>query len=199
MIGGLDLGRVKDPTALVLGDRDARSRYVLSSIAEWRPEREDFSDVVDRVNASGAAAVAFDAAGKKVGMRFQPLMTADAAMPVFPVVASHQRKPTEQKWGTNPRGGDYGGVIFVPKVELVSVYFSVLRDHRLVCDPELPLAWKLREEMRLYTHRQDAYGYTSWGVFASGYHDDIVSALQLLLWLGERGHAFRPANERRSA
>ena len=198
MIGGLDLGRVKDPTALVLGDRDVRSRYVLSSIEEWRPAAEDLSDVVPHVNETGASAVAFDAAGKKVGMRFQPIMTHGAVMPVFPVVASHQRKPTEQKWGANPRGGDYGGVIFVPKVELVSTYFTVLSEHRLACDPELPLAWKLREEMRLYTHRQDSYGYTSWGVFAPGHHDDLVSALQLLLWLGERGHAFRPSNERRS-
>lgn len=197
MIGGLDLGRVRDPSALVLGNRDSRSRYVLSAIEEWRPARADFSDVVDRVNETGASAVAFDAAGKKVGMRFQPLMTAGAVMPVFPVVASHQRKPTEQKWGLNPQGGDYGGVIFVPKVELVSVYYTILGDHRLVCDPEIPLAWKLHEEMRLYTHRQDPYGYTSWGVFAPGYHDDIVSALQLLLWLGERGQSFRPANERR--
>lgn len=197
MIGGLDLGRVRDPSALVLGDRDVRARYVLSSIDEWTPAKEDFSDVVERVNLTRAIAVAFDAAGKKVGMRFQPLMTAGAGMPVYPIVASHQRKPTEQKWGPTPQGGDYGGVIFVPKVELVSVYFEILREHRLVCDRELPLAWKLHEEMRLYTHRQDAYGYTSWGVFAPGHHDDIVSALQLMLWLGEKGQAYRPANERR--
>lgn len=197
MIGGLDLGRVKDPSALVLGDRDARSRYVLSAIDEWTPTQEDFSDVVGRVNLTRASAVAFDAAHRKVGKRFQPLMTAGAEMPVYPVIASHQRKPAEQKWGAAPKGGDYGGVIFLPKVELVSVYFAVLRDHRLICDRELPLAWKLHEEMRLYTHRQDAYGYTSWGVFAPGYHDDIVSALQLMLWLGEKGQAYRPANERR--
>lgn len=186
-IAGLDLGRVRDLTALVVAGKRPGGTYRIERIDEWTPREDDLGDVIPVVNACGAEAVAFDAGGVP-GKKLTGKLLRLASMPCFPLVATHQRKPAEQVW-------EKQGLIFVPKAELVRVYISVLAERRLCYPERLPLAWKLSEQIRLYRESRDpVYGHTSWGA-PPGEHDDILSAVQLMLWLGERGMGkFRPAN-----
>ncbi len=184
-IAGLDLGKVRDPSALVVAEKT--DKYRLERIDEWTPREEDLGDVVPVANACGADILAFDAGGVP-GKKLTGKMLRLAAMPCFPLVATHQRKPAEQV-------AEKGLLIFVPKAELVRVYIEVVSARRLCYPESLPLAWKLSEQIRLYRESRDpTYGHTSWSA-PPGQHDDILSAVQLMLWLGERGLAkFRPAN-----
>lgn len=188
ILAGLDLGKVRDPSALVVA-RKTGDAYRLTRIDEWYPRDENLADVDPIANGCGADALAFDAGGKP-GKKFTPRFLRTALMPVAPLLATHQRKPAEQP-------PDKGGIIFVPKAELVRVYIEVVSARRLCYSGSLPLAWKLSEQIRLYRETRDPeYGHTSWSA-PPGEHDDILSAVQMLLWLGERGIGrFRPANEK---
>lgn len=187
ILAGLDLGQVRDPSALVVAEKRRDETYRLTRIDEWYPREDDLADVVPVVNACGAERLAFDAGGKP-GKKLTPRLLRAAAMPTLPLVATHQRKPAEQPEGK-------GGLVFVPKAELVRVYIEVVTARRLCYPGSLPLAWKLSEQIRLYRESRDpVYGHTSWSA-PPGQHDDILSAVQILLWLGERGVRFRPANE----
>ena len=187
-IAGLDLGKVRDPSALVVAEKRG-DLYRLERIDEWTPREEDLSDVIPIVNTCGADVLAFDAGGKP-GKKLTKKLLRLAVMPAYPLLATHQRKPAEQV-------AEKGGLIFVPKAELVRVYIDVLAARRLCYPESLPLAWKLSEQIRLYRESRDpVYGHTSWSA-PPGEHDDILSAVQLMLWLGERGLAkFRPANSK---
>jgi hypothetical protein len=188
ILAGLDLGKVKDPTALVVALR-TDGVYRLTRIEEWFPKEDDLGDVVPVANGCGAEQLAFDAGGKP-GKKFMPLYVRSATMPVWPLLATHQRKPAEQPDGK-------GGLIFVPKADLVRTYIEVLTARRLCYPQSLPLAWKLSEQIRLYRETRDpVYGHTSWSA-PPGQHDDVLSAVQIMLWLGENGGRFRPANRGR--
>ena len=93
ILAGLDLGKVRDPSALVVA-RKTGDAYRLTRIDEWYPRDENLADVDPIANGCGADALAFDAGGKP-GKKVTPRFLRTAVMPVAPLLATHQRKPAE--------------------------------------------------------------------------------------------------------
>lgn len=199
LIGGLDIGRVKDLTALVLVEKRP-DRYVVRHCRAWRPD-EDYLDLVPAINGSGASAIAFDATGE--GRKVEGLITTRAAIPVYPIACTMGKMPARQV-------RERGEVIFVPKATfargskrgalrpdcLVGCMVGLELSHRINYPPGEPGVKALIAERLNYEPREDEDdGFLTFSARA-GFHDDLVSALQLALWLGENGHRFRPANRR---
>lgn len=192
-LGGLDLGRVRDHTALVVVDR-AAAGYVGCSVEQWRPESDDYSDVIPVVNAAGLDALAYDATGE--GRKAEQLFLARIRCQVFSVAATHGWRPAKQRW-------DKRGVIFVPKRDLVATMVDVItRAQGLPPFPPSQHARKLRSQLVNYRETTGPDGLPRWGGPNQGNdgHDDLVSALQHALWLGEQGiRLYQPSNSRRTA
>ena len=202
---GLDLGREVDFSALAVVDTIA-GRYDVRRLDRWKPERRDLGDVVHRLAdlleekpELRDGALAFDATGGRVGRPFQRRLVESSVarlIPVFPIVSTHGWRPANQ------RGSDL--TIFAPKAGLVDVFSKVLEaDAFRVAD--LPLAPMLRAELGAYQQRTGPSGLPEWGA-RRGSHDDLVAAVVLAVWIGERLRSqgrdgFQPANrtERRTA
>ena len=181
---GMDLAREIDFTAIVVADT-LQGCYDVGFLDRFRPERENLFDVVHRLadllEGNTAlrldSALAFDATG--LGRPFQPLLMGSSVgkiIPIFPIVATHGWRPANQR---------DDGVIYCPKSGLVDVFSRALEARRVRCSPSLPLAPILRRELGAYRQTQGPDGLPRWGA-RKGEHDDIVSALMLVIWLGER-------------
>ena len=71
----------------------------------------------------------------------------------------------------------------VPKRDLVTNLQVLLQSHRLRIAADLPLADALADEMLDFRVRVSDAGHDSWG---GRDHDDLVLALAVACWLGER-------------
>ena len=199
---GLDLGRAVDWTASVEVHTEG-GLFRIRHLDRWRPERENLSDVVhrlaDRLEVAphlAGAALAFDASG--IGRAFTPILLGSSVarvLDVYPIVATRGWRPANQRW-------DRAGVIFAPKQATVAALADILEGPRprLRCDPGLPLAPQLRRELAHYRETEGPDGLPRWGA-PRGEHDDLVSALQLAVWLAGRLESqgrggFAPANRR---
>ncbi len=90
-------------------------------------------------------------------------------------------------------GGDKvtrdAGFVHVPKRDLVSTVQVLLQSRRLRIAPSLPEAATLQTEMQNFqTKISLATAHDSYGAWREGQHDDLVLALALAVWHGERGN-----------
>jgi hypothetical protein len=74
----------------------------------------------------------------------------------------------------------------VPKKDLVGAAQALLSSGRLVLDSTLPLAETLRTELKNFAVKVTAAGNETFASWREGQHDDLVFAVALACWLGER-------------
>lgn len=191
---GLDLGQAVDPSALAVLDT-SDGMLDVRFLDRWKPERPNLTCVIHRLvdlleekPQLLDGALAFDAAG--IGRAFEPRLLGSAVakmIPIYSVVAVAGWRPAGQK----------RGVIFVPKAALVDTFTRALEAGKLRI-ADLPLAAVLRHEMTVYQERELPDGRRAWGA-KRGEHDDVLSAVQMAVWLATRLQSqgrsgFVPAN-----
>jgi hypothetical protein len=93
--------------------------------------------------------------------------------------------PVNITGGTSESVGN-NGYRNVPKKDLVAAIAVMLQSRRLTIPAELVHAERLAEELANFRVKFSATGHESFGAWREGQHDDLVLALGVALWLGER-------------
>ena len=177
---GLDLGQANDYTALCVAERTA-SEPGAPPIYEIRhvdraPLGTPYPDIVAHVGRlmgtpelSENARLVVDGTG--VGRPVVDLLW-HAGMPAvsITITGGHRVTGANFSWG-------------VPKRDLVTNLQVLLQSHRLRIAADLPLADALADEMLDFRVRVSDAGHDSWG---GRDHDDLVLALAIACWFGDR-------------
>jgi hypothetical protein len=79
------------------------------------------------------------------------------------------------------------GEVHAPKRDLVSALSVLLQTQRLKIAPALPEAATLTRELESFQVRISAAGRDTYGAWREGAHDDLVLAVALAVWAGEKG------------
>lgn len=181
---GLDLGQSSDFTALVALDRigQAPYSYLLRYIKRF-PLKTSYPDILTGVSTivktpplPGNTALVIDGTG--VGAPMVDLF-AEANLPV-------------ELYGVNITGGnealEYEDHKFrVPKRDLATVVKILLDGGRLKIRQELPERGLLEKELQTFRVKINTKtAHDSYEAWREGDHDDLVLALALACWLGER-------------
>ena len=188
LILGLDLGEVKDFTALVAlrltreaqPNRTMRREYLCGLICRW-PLRTGYEAIIEDVRAIAAnltqpADLVIDAtgAGRPVVQMFRRAQLGLKSMVPVVITAGHRtHRDPEGYWN-------------VAKSELVSALLSCAESSRIRFVPELSLAPALIKELRAFTrkvHRTTKN--ESFEHLRTADHDDMVMATALAVWYGE--------------
>ena len=181
-IVGLDLGQVHDPTALAVVQPVAipdggQNTYRLVHLdrAPLGLPYPDMADRVARLLRTGPlrqSALVVDTTG--VGRPVVDLFRKAGLAPVAVTITGGDRITGNRKR------------VRVPKRELVSALQVVLQSGRLEIAEKLHLADALLEEFRDFRVRVSAAGHDSYGALGEDEHDDLIIALCLAVWYGER-------------
>ena len=177
---GLDLGQAHDFTALCVAERTAMSGepplYEIRHI-DRAPLRTSYPAVVEQVGRLMASTELFERTrlvvdGTGVGRPVVDLLWQAGMRAVSVTITSGQRVT--------------GGLNSwrVPKRDLVSNLQVLLQSRRLRIAADLPLAEALLDELLDFRVRVSDAGHDTWG--AGREHDDLVLALAIACWLGER-------------
>jgi len=181
---GLDLGQAADYTAAAVVERrlpDGASRSAATHALvhlERLPLGTSYPEVV-RVagelmgSLPAGSRLVVDATG--VGRPVVDLL-ARARLSPIPVVVHGGAETTR----------DANGFIRAPKRELVSTAQVALQQGRLRFVAGLPLAPTLKEELQNFRQKIADNGHDSYEAWREGQHDDLVFALCLAVWRGER-------------
>lgn len=179
---GLDLGQAQDSTAVALlareVDRD-RACYALRHLQRWPPGSpypriaEDLSRLLRAVPQQGCRLVVDQTAvGRAVAQLFRLGATGSTRQVL--ISAGHAVTSGED------------GCTHVPKKELVSVLQVLLQTQRLKVAAGLPLAESLTVEMAAFRATVTVAGGTEELSWRERKHDDLVLAVALAAWEGER-------------
>ncbi len=90
------------------------------------------------------------------------------------VTAGHRASPAE------------GGGWLVPKKELVGTLQVLLQSRRLKVAVALPEAATLVRELQTFQVKVTAAAHEAFGAWREGQHDDLVLAVAVAAWAGER-------------
>ncbi len=195
---GLDLGRIRDNTALVVLEPWSRGLAIVH-LQTWRPEREDMVDALVAVDGflarhAGRAALAVDGNGAGAHVARAALGGHVASIAdVFPVIPW----ATGLSWFQRPEDG----WVRLGKVPAVEALRAAVATRRVLPAPGLEegkamlaelhgmvLAPTRRGTGQTWTHRNQS----------AGSHDDRVQAAAYALWLADtltsKPGALRPAN-----
>lgn len=180
---GLDLGQRQDPSALVLAERTGggyHGQYAVRWGRRWPLGTlyEDVAAGVETVMSSPQLAdeeVKFIADATGVGTPVMEMLTRRQLHPM-PVLITSGSMATK----------DEGGWWHVPKRDLASVLALVLEQGRLRIAKGLEIAEQLRREMENFKIKKTAAGNELFEAATEAIHDDLVIALALSLWWGER-------------
>jgi hypothetical protein len=107
----------------------------------------------------------------------------DRRMPadISPLTITAGSGVREERWN---RTGNRA--YWVPKLELVSTVQALLQTRRLQIVPRLAQADILKRELLEFKVRITASANETYGIWREGAHDDLVLALAMAAWLGER-------------
>lgn len=181
---GVDLGQARDYTAVAVAERMAAERVWAVRYLERYPLGTSYPDIVERIrflmNRSplrGDSQLAVDATG--------------VGRPVFDLLRLGGIGCRVA--GISIHGGDtvlpdraLSGYR-VPKREIVSILQLLLQQRRIKIAPGLRDAETLLKEMQAFkVHISESTGHDSYGTWRSGEHDDLVLAVGLAIWLGQR-------------
>ena len=189
---GLDLGQSQDYTALVVAEQVPAVGVRSSVVYQYHLRHLErlklgtpYPEVAERVKAllaspalKGCSRLVVDSTG--------------VGMPVLDMLRQHGLSPI----GITITGGDLasheGTKWRVPKRDLVSTMQVLLQTQRLKVAEGLPDAAVLVEELLNFRVKIDPLtAHDSYGAWREKEHDDLVLAVALACWYGERGHGFK--------
>ncbi len=212
---GVDLGQQRDPTAIVVMERGYVPRGALYNATYRLKGREVYSarepvrleyhvrhlerpslgtsyvDVVERILAlmkdlgDQELVLAVDTTG--VGRPVADMLKARLA----DWLEEHEHKEITAAWITIT-GGDSvtkaeGGGIRVPKRDLASAPLVLMQKGQLKIAQGMPLADTLKRELLNFKVKINiATGHDSYEAWREGDHDDLVLAVAMACWCGER-------------
>ena len=198
---GLDLGQATDPSALailrespVLGAdgriaRDHRGEFLFSYdcvYLERFPLGTEYPAVIGRVEELvrspklQRSRLVIDATGAGrpvVDLFFNSRMPAE----ITPLTITAGSEVREDRWN---RTGNRA--YWVPKIELVSTVQALLQTRRLRVVPRLALADVLKRELLDFKIKVTASANETFSTGREHAHDDLVLAVAMAAWLGER-------------
>lgn len=186
IFSGLDLGQAKDFTALACVDRHPlpqplpkrRWRYEVRWLKFWELGTDYVQIAADVARLFGTAQLAgsvlvpdYTGVGRAV---FDQLRASRVRARMVPVLTTAGKLAHEQD-----------GVWHVPKVELVSTLQVLLQAELVKIGTAVPHAERLKGELREFRVSITRARNEVFGAEASQ-HDDLVFAVMLACWLGER-------------
>jgi hypothetical protein len=188
LLFGLDLGQVADYSALAVAEQaqaGGRREYRVRHLHRW-PLGTPYTapgglGIVEAVagllaRAPGPAMLVVDATG--CGRPVIDVFRA-ARLPVgrlAPVVIT----------GGHAVGFGSDGFLHVPKADLVGAVAVLLESRRLQIAPALALAPVLAQELRTFKVKVTAAGNETFESWRERDHDDLVLAVALAVWYGQR-------------
>lgn len=187
---GVDIGQAVDPTAIVV-------------IETYRPEREHIDDRPERQHQirwieKVPLGTSYERVVERIAVVAErcvlighPVLVVDATGVGRPVVDMLRARSSASVRAVTFTGGDKEKKVSayatrVPKRDLVTALEVVLQARRLHVVPDCPLQDDLAAELGSFEVNLSARGHDTYDG-ASGKHDDLVSALMLAAWWGERG------------
>ena len=182
-IGGLDVGQVTDPAALAVLRKDGAGEdatYVLGLLHRF-PLRTLYPDLVRQVGEMmtrgelKGAALAIDKTGVGAGV-VDMVREKLTETPLFPIVITSGQQTTQAE------DGSYG----VPKKDLVGAALLLLHSGRLVFAEDLHYGKLLYKELQNFQMKITTAGNEVFGAWREGQHDDLVLAVALAAWAGQR-------------
>jgi hypothetical protein len=181
---GLDLGQARDYTAMVIVERmlpslsDEQIEYHVRHLERYELGTpyteivEDMTDLLSDRDFAGKTSLIVDGTG--VGVPVIEMFR-EAGLSPLPI------------WIT---GGDAvsrkGRILRVPKRDLVSVLQVLFQSRRLKVSRAIDLGSVLVEELMNFRVKITANANDTYGAWREGTHDDLVLALSLACWTGER-------------
>lgn len=191
---GVDLGQKRDATAIVVVEelerivgptdansmqdnvRDLESVFVLrhaSLSAQGTPYTEVVKETVELCHRPELrrAQIVFDETGVGVGVKdlYQVQYDRDPRLWYRPI-------------GVTITGGTSATRKRVSKFNLISNLRAIAESDRLMFPDDLPLADKVRQELRDFTLKYTATGHARFEADKESQHDDLVLALSLAVW-----------------
>lgn len=205
LLAGLDLGQLSDPTALALAQREMilgpagrlEPRFLVRFL-ERVPLRTSYPDVVrgvrKRLTALGEpCSLILDntGVGKAVADIFKEPVTAEdqeheallhptwrLARTLLPVQITltaglHAKQESWWEW-------------HVPKREVIMTFSVALQQNRVWVAEALPDAATLLKEAHNFQWKPTKAGNDEYGAWREGQHDDLLLAVAILVWWGEK-------------
>ena len=185
---GLDLGQSRDCSALVIVEQQqippAQPTYAVRHLYRWPLDTpypritRDLEALLARPPLAGRHELVVDQTGCG-----RPLVDQLRQAGLSLIAVSLHGGDTVSQVGSNYR---------TPKRDLVGVTHVLLQQHRLQFAEALPLAPVLTQELLSFKVKIDpATAHESYSAWREKDHDDLVLALALALWWGERTAASR--------
>ena len=182
VILGLDLGQAADYTALAVLRQSAVEgfrRYEALAIKRW-PLGTAYTEIVDAVGrliakhqlAGQDLVVDGTGVGRPVVDMIRKARTGANLRPVT-ITAGQKESCSDGYW-------------HVPKVALISCTNMLLQNGRIAWNKDMPHVQTLVKELQNYRVKITASANESFNA-REGAHDDLVLALALACWFGERG------------
>jgi hypothetical protein len=186
---GLDLGQVADYTALAILEKtegpatDSRNRprreYGVRHLKRWHlgtAYPQIVEEVKDLLCKLPGSTLVVDATG--VGR---------AVVDMF----RKARLPAQRLVAVTITGGhavteEGARSVHVPKKDLVGVVMEALQTHRLAISPGLKEAKTLKKELETFRMKLTAAAHETFEAWRERDHDDLVLAVALALYIGER-------------
>jgi hypothetical protein len=178
---GVDLGQAKDYTAIcVVKRQDPRPWGYHVVWLERMPLGTTYPQVVERIKVllkteplRGDAALVVDGTG--VGKAVVDLMVTQGLTPLDVSIHGGEVVSVE------------GRHFRVPKRDLVAVLQVLLQSKRLLVAASLPEAGTLVKEMLDFKVKITEHANDTYSAWREGAHDDLVLAVAIACWFGERG------------
>jgi hypothetical protein len=191
---GVDLAQARDRTAIVAVRSWMTEPTADQAVRARRPRRERHHSIdhAERLRvgvsypeqAAAIISIAEGLAGDErptlvvdatgVGRAVVDMIRRDSPFPVRAVTIGAGLEVVRDGWR-----------VTVPKVELVGALEVVLSSRRIHAVEGLPLAKDIADELRSFGYEMSATGRPKYE--GRGRHDDLVMALALAVWQGERG------------
>jgi hypothetical protein len=190
---GLDLRQTTDPTALAVLERTAIQpapagrrlfRYVCRHLERW-PLGTSYPDIVARVKERFAAPP----------LKGSRLVVDNTGVGRAVVDMLRQAKVTQHLHPVTITSGFTvtfeSGSAHVPKKDLVGVLQVLLQTRRFQVVPTLPEAATLLQELQNFRVKVTAAGNDAYAAWRENLHDDLVLAVAIAAWWGERSRRSR--------
>jgi hypothetical protein len=213
---GLDLGKVKDYTALVILERHGEGQEAsfharhLQRYALGTSYPAIVADVIEKLHLAPLAGRELSLAVDETGVGAPVVDLFREALKRSGVLASSVFGTQNQYPSGNVRlkpihitGGATinhdRGVTYVPKRDLVSAVQVALQTERLKIASGLSEAATLVRELENFQVKITDAANDTYGAWREGAHDDLVLAVALALWVGKRPKVIMPPSSSSSS